>query len=82
MGPPSEEITPGAIAEARKNPGGWVYVIDGRYDPKDGVPPEAIKGAWKVDENGNIIGQFIPNPNYVPDHPKREKWQTTPRSYR
>ncbi|MHB1423615.1 MAG: hypothetical protein ACYC3I_10565 [Gemmataceae bacterium] len=75
MEPTSEAITPEAIAEAKRNPGGWVYAIDGRYNPKDGVPPEAIKGAWKVDESGNIVGQFIPNPNYVPDHPKVENWQ-------
>ena len=58
------EPTEDAIAEARLNPGGWVYAIDGEYDPNGAVPPEAIKGAWKVDENGKITGEFIPNPNY------------------
>ena len=61
------EPTPGARAEAKQNPGGWVYVIVGRYTPNDYVPPHAIKGAWKVDEQGEIVGDFIPNPNYVPD---------------
>ena len=69
------EPTPEAIAEAKQNPGGWVYAIDGHYDPNGAVPTEAIKGAWKVDVNGDIVGEFIPNPNYVPDHPKRENWQ-------
>ena len=64
------EPTSEAIAEARQNPGGWVYAIDGRYDSDGAVPPQAVKGAWKVDENGNIVGEFIPNPNYVPNHPK------------
>jgi hypothetical protein len=53
-----------AREEARRNPGGWVYKIEGDYGPKDAVPREAIIGAWQVDENGNITGDFIPNPNY------------------
>lgn len=62
------EITEGAIKEARKNPNGWVYAIDGSYDPFGAVPPEDIMGAWKVDKDGNITGEFITNPNY-----RREK---------
>ena len=52
------------IAEAKRNPNGWVYVLDNEYDGKDIVPPEFIKGAWKVDEDGIIEGNFIPNPKY------------------
>ena len=63
------EPTPEARDEAKRNPGGWVYAIDGRYDPDGRIPPQAIQGAWKVDENGEIVGEFIPNLNYIPDHP-------------
>ena len=49
-----------------------MYALDGRYDPNGAVPPEAVKGAWQVDEFGDIMGEFIPNPNYVPGHTKRE----------
>jgi hypothetical protein len=71
LSPPPPEIKkrtppPNAIAEAKKKPNGWVYQIEGPYGPDDAVPPEAICGAWKVDENGNIVGEFIPNPNYKP----------------
>jgi hypothetical protein len=59
--PPEE-----AIREARRHPNGWVYQIAGRYGPSDDVPPEAIVGAWRVDADGNIVGEFIPNPNYRP----------------
>jgi len=69
------EPTPEARAEARQNPGGWVYAIDGRYDPNAAVPPEAIEGAWRVNDAGEIVGEFIPNPKYVPNHPKRHDWQ-------
>lgn len=51
--------------EAKQNPNGWVYAIEGNYGPNDAVPPEAIAGAWKVDSTGNIIkGSFTPNPKY------------------
>jgi hypothetical protein len=53
-----------AREEARRNPGGWVYKIEGDYGPEDAVPREAVVGAWKVDDYGNITGNFIPNPNY------------------
>ena len=62
----SNEHFPTAEAreEARQNPGGWVYKIEGDYAPTDAVPAEAIVGAWKVDENGKIVGEFIQNPNF------------------
>jgi len=58
--------TDAARAEARKRPNGWVYVIDGAFDPDAAVPPDAIAGAWKVGSAGEIVGEFIPNPNYRP----------------
>jgi len=54
-----------AIEEALKTPNGWVYVIDEAFKYEQEVPREAIKGAWKVNEQGLITGDFIPNPNYV-----------------
>jgi hypothetical protein len=58
----------GAIAEAKKNPDGWVYEIDGEQvaDPDGEVPPRAIIGAWQVDGAGRIVGEFKANPNYLP----------------
>jgi hypothetical protein len=58
--------TEAARAEAKKHPGGHVYAIDGNYGPNDAVPPDAIKGAWAVDARGELVGEFIPNPNYKP----------------
>ena len=58
--PPKE-----AIDEALRYPNGWVYEIDEAFKGKEDVPPNAIKGAWKVNENGIIVGEFIPNPNYI-----------------
>jgi hypothetical protein len=63
--PPMTRLpTCGAIEEAKQNPGGWVYEIRGSYGPDQHVPPHAIVGAWKVGEDGKIVGEFIPNPNF------------------
>jgi hypothetical protein len=55
-----------AIQAAKDMPNGWVYQIDGKYKipSTSPIPPEAILGAWKVNSSGEIIGSFIPNPNY------------------
>lgn len=54
------------VAEAKKQPGGWVYELRSDADADGEVPPSAIRGAWKVSDDGEIIGDFIPNPNYEP----------------
>ena len=56
--------TPEMVAEAKANPGGWVYQIAGSFGPHDRIPPESIKGAFKVDEDGTITGEFQANPKY------------------
>ena len=64
---------PGEIAEAKHTPNGWVYRIAGRFSPDENVPPEAIVGAWKVDAQGNITGNFIVNQKYNAERwPSRE----------
>jgi hypothetical protein len=63
---PSRELPPALVTEAKTKPGGWVYEIVGEYGPDDAVPPTAIRGAWKVDDNGDIAGDFLPNPVFEP----------------
>lgn len=62
------EITEAMREEARRQPGGNVYVIDPLY-AKDGVngaiPPQGIIGAYPVDSSGEVIPDFISNPNYL-----------------
>jgi hypothetical protein len=59
-------ITDEIIREAKNTPNGWVYKIDSNYDLTGDIRPEAIVGAWEVDGNGNITGDFISNKNYSP----------------
>ncbi|QGH67833.1 hypothetical protein GHV42_02850 [Xanthomonas oryzae pv. oryzicola] len=67
------EITPDVVQAARENPNGWVYKIKGEYGPTEHVPPEAVVGAWKVDADGNLTGEFMSNPKYQPSLSKAEK---------
>ena len=65
-------MSEGAKAEAKANPGGWVYEVGGGYNSTEAVPPQAIKGAWKVNGSGELAGDFLPNPNYDPSFRKPE----------
>ena len=64
------EITEQARAEAKAHPDGWGYAISGGYNNAEAVPPQAIRGAWKVDALGHITGEFKPNPSYDPTYRK------------
>ncbi|PYS49710.1 MAG: hypothetical protein DMF68_09310 [Acidobacteria bacterium] len=55
------DYPPEAVEEARRNPNGYVYKIEGKYGPDEFVPIEAIVGWWKVDSSGNITGEFTSN---------------------
>lgn len=54
------------VQAAKQHPGGWVYQIEKQYASSQNVPPEAILGAWKVDKEGNLTGEFLPNSQYKP----------------
>ena len=49
-------------------PGGWVYDIDSDWvdDPNGYVPPEAIRGGWRVDDSGKVTDEFVPNAKHSP----------------
>lgn len=67
------EITDEVVQAATSNPNGWVYKIEGAFGPDEDVPPEAVVGAWKVDASGNLTGEFIVNPKYLPEAMHRAK---------
>jgi hypothetical protein len=43
-----------------------VYEIVGAFGPDEAVPSEAIRGAWVVDEHGELTGECKSNPRYQP----------------
>ncbi|GGD89979.1 hypothetical protein GCM10007269_35720 [Microbacterium murale] len=73
--PTAPPVTDALRAEARANPGGWVYAIDPEFAGLETVPPEGIIGAWRSDEAGELSGDFTPNPRYVPS-PAARGWVT------
>jgi hypothetical protein len=71
QGSESELATPAGPSDGERKaallqPGGCVYRFSGPFAPTDAIPAEAIFGAWQVDNDGNIVGKFIRNPNYDP----------------
>lgn len=61
-----ERPLPEEIEEAKSWSMGWVYRIAGSFLKDEPVPPEAVIGAWRVDSQGHIIGDFVKNKNYNP----------------
>ncbi|MEV0069586.1 type VII secretion system-associated protein [Amycolatopsis sp. NPDC050768] len=51
---------------ARQSPDSWLYVVDPAMEGAENVPGAAIAGAYRVDEHGEIAGEFVPNPDYRP----------------
>lgn len=59
-------VTPQLRERARQSPGSWVCPVDPAFQDAEDVPDWAVLGAYRVDENGEIAGEFTPNPNYRP----------------
>ena len=59
---PSDD--PAMRQAGKENPGGWVYEVDWTYSARSRTPPEAIRGGWRVDADGNLPHDYAPNPRY------------------
>jgi len=54
---------PSEIREAaRQAGGGWLDEIVGNHAPP--APISAIRGAWRLDANGDLTGEYVANPNF------------------
>lgn len=71
--PTTPPLTDALRAEARANPGAWIYAVDPGYDGQADVPPQGVVGAWQSDEKGELSGDFTPNPRYLPT-PQARGW--------
>jgi hypothetical protein len=56
------EISSEIREAARAAGGGWLDEVVGDHKPP--VPQSFIKGAWRLDANGELTGEYIPNPDY------------------
>ena len=50
--------------QARRAGGGWLDEVVGNHAPGVSVPMSAIKGSWRVDANGDLTGDYVPNPRF------------------
>ncbi len=50
---------------AKDNKNKWIYEIDDEFKNKVDVPLNKIYGAWLVDSNGDLTGNFKINPIYL-----------------
>ena len=50
--------------QARLAGGGWLDEVVGHHPPSTPVPLTAVKGSWRLDANGDLTGEFVPNPHY------------------
>jgi len=66
-------VTDALRAEARRNPGGWVWCADPDVDPRfiQGVPDFALLGAYRVGPSGELTGETHLNPSYRPSPRRR-----------
>ena len=44
----------------------WRYAIDPAFREAADVPGWGVMGAYPLDEQGEIAGEFVPNPDYQP----------------
>lgn len=56
------EVSPEIREAARAAGGGWLDEVVGAHQPP--VPQRFIKGAWRLDANGELTGEYVPNPDY------------------
>ena len=71
--PTNPPVTAALRAEARANPGAWIYSVDPGFTGQADVPPQGIQGAWQSNKNGELEENFTPNPRYLPT-PQARGW--------
>lgn len=64
MSPNRRTPPPGLVELAKQHPGEWLYEIGGEFGPHEPVPPDAIRGGWKVNDSGEIEGDFVANAKF------------------
>ena len=57
---------PGAIRAAESQPGANLYDIAWPYPDDQRTPPEAIRGSWRIDSNGELTDLYASNARYRP----------------
>jgi hypothetical protein len=56
------EISSEIREAARAAGGGWLDEVVGDHEPP--VPGRFIKGSWRLGSDGELTGEYVPNPGY------------------
>jgi hypothetical protein len=48
--------------QARRAGGGWLDEVVGEHPSGGPIPLTAIKGSWRLDADGVMTGEYVPNP--------------------
>jgi hypothetical protein len=51
------------------NRGGWVYDLEDSQSRDQALAAERIRGAWRIDEDGEPTGEYVANRSYQPAPP-------------
>ena len=64
------QVPPEIVEQARLAGGGWLdEVVDWRQ-PGVQPPLEAIRGAWRLDADGRLTGEYVANPAFGRSRPR------------
>ena len=56
------ELPREVVEQARAAGGGWYCEVVGAYQGE--VPDEAVRGAWRLDAEGRLTGEYVANPRF------------------
>jgi hypothetical protein len=57
------------VEQARAAGGGWYYEVVGTHAGP--VPDEAVRGAWRIDADGRLTGEYVAIPKFGAVRPAR-----------
>ncbi|MFB6894515.1 hypothetical protein ACFCX4_35045 [Kitasatospora sp. NPDC056327] len=68
--PPRGTMRPAGPQDPPRPPGtedgSWIYEVAGEYSSESWAPPESIRRWWKLDRDGNVIGEAVENEHFGP----------------
>jgi hypothetical protein len=56
------ELPHEVVEQARAAGGGWYCEVVGTH--RGEVPDEAVRGAWRLDAEGRLTGEYVANPRF------------------
>jgi hypothetical protein len=64
------QLPPEIVEQARLAGGGWLDEVVSPHHGHGPVPAELIRGSWRLDAEGRLTGEYVPNPAYGRERPR------------